>query len=398
LRCDDPIYYAAVAGDILGTYLRWRDGKRDERQTAATYSGQFFDLCARAGRRGEASFPSAEKRKVVDARFSVRSRPLNWIGKGIWYHFYQLCRAAWLFADVTRSRASDVIVMDGVTSFYMLAPLAWTGKRIFLSIHTVIWREGSKFGLLRRLLLRLDGWFIRRHCAGCLVASPAIASQISRLTKGRGRSIVLFNPTYGREDFARFVPPNPKLRPFRLFYAGRIEIEKGVFDLLHSVRRLVLSGRSVHLDYCGDGAALSSLRAEVINAGLSSHVEIHGHLNRPVLLDLLDMAQVVVVPTRSGFPEGLNQVVIEAVLARRPVITSKVCPAMELVSAAVVEAEADNVGSYSAAIERLIDDPKLFAEKAAATEGLREEFFDPAQGWAAKAYTLILADASTRPA
>jgi glycogen synthase len=390
LRHDHPIYYAAVAGDILGTYLRWRDGKRDERQTAATYSGQFFDLCARAGRRGEASFPSAERKKIVDAQFSIRSRPSGQIGKGIWYHFYQLCRAAWLFADVTRSRASDVIVMDGVTSFFLLTPLAWSGRRIFLSVHTVLWREGANGGLLHRLLLRLDGWFIRRHCAGCLVASPAIALQINQLTEGRSHSIVLFYPTYEREDFVRFAPPNPRLRPLRILYAGRIEIDKGVLDLLQSVRQLVLAGRSVHLDYCGDGAALLSLREEVINAGLSDHVEIHGHLNRPALLDLLDDAQIVVVPTRSGFPEGLNQVVIEAVLARRPVVTSKICPAMELVSAAVVEAEADNVESYSAAVGQLIDDHKLFAEKASAADGLREQFFDPKQGWAAKAYALIM--------
>ena len=201
---------------------------------------------------------------------------------------------------------------------------------------------------------------------------------------------MLFNPTYEREDFDRFAPPNPQQRPFRVFYAGRIEVDKGVFDLLQSVRKLVLGGRSVHLDYCGDGAALLSLREEVINAGLSDHVEIHGHLNRPALLDLLGAAQVVVVPTRSGFPEGLNQVVIEAVLARRPVVTSKICPAMELVSAAVVEAEADNVESYSASIGQLIDNHKLFAEKASAADGLREQFFDPKQGWTAKAYALIM--------
>ena len=390
MRHDRPIYYAAVAGDILGTYLRWKDGKRDERQTAATYSGQFFDLCARAGRRGEASFPSTEKRKIVDAQFSIRSRPSNQIGKGIWYYFYQLCRAAWLFVDVTRSRASDVIVMDGVTLFFLLTPLAWSGKRIFLSVHTVLWRDGANLGLLKRLILRLDGRFIRRHCAGCLVASPAIASQISRLTQGCNHSIVLFNPTYEREDFDRFASPNPQQRPFRVFYAGRIEIDKGVLDLLQSVRMLILAGRSVHLDYCGDGEALLSLREEVINTGLSDHVDIHGHLDRPALLDLLGNAQVVVVPTRSEFPEGLNQVVIEAVLSRRPVVTSKVCPALELVSEAVVEAEADNVDSYSAAIGQLIDNHELFAEKASGADGLREQFFDPKQGWTAKAYALII--------
>jgi glycogen(starch) synthase len=396
LRRENPIYYAAVAGDILGTYLRWKDGRRDERQTAATYSGQFFDLCSRAGRRGEATFPSQSKQIVADGQISIRSRPLSQIGKGVWFYVYQLFRAIWLFIDVTKARASDVIVMDGVTFFFMLTPLAWSGRRIFLSIHTVLWREGTDLKLIQRIFLRLDSWFLRRHCAGCLVASSAIASQVSRL-KGSTDSIVLFNPTYEREDFNRFAPPNPLSRPFRIFYAGRIEADKGVFDLLRSFQRLVLDGRSVHLDYCGDGAALSSLREAIVEAGLSDHVDTHGHLNRPELLDLLDDAQVVVVPTRSGFPEGLNQVVIEAVLARRPVVTSRICPAIELVSAAVVEAEADKIESYSVAIGRLIDDNDLFAKKASATEQLREQFFDPAQGWAVKAYALIVDGSYTKP-
>jgi len=395
LRRDRPIYYAAVAGDILGTYFRWKEGKCDERQTAATYSGQFFDLCARAGRRGEASFPSSECKKLVDAQFSIRSRPSAEIAKGISFYLQQLRRATWLFADVLRSGASDVIVMDGVTALFLLTPLAWLGKRVFLSVHTVLWRDSSKLRLSQRMTLQLDGVFIRRYCAGCLVASPAIDAQIRRLAPEADGSIAFFNPTYDRKDFARFAPPDPGLRPFRLFYAGRIEVEKGVFDLLQSFRALVLAGREVHLDYCGDGAALSSLREAVVSAGLSEHVDIHGHLSRPGFLDLLDYAHVVVVPTRSSFPEGLNQVVIEAVLARRPVVTSKICPAVELVAPAVVEAEADDVESYSKAIECLIDHHDLYLAKASATAALREQFFDPETGWAAKAYELIIGPSGT---
>jgi glycogen(starch) synthase len=388
-RHDQAIYYAAVAGDILGTYLRWRSGKTDERQTAVTYSGQFFDLCARAGRRGVATFPSSERKSIIDPQFSIRSHPFGDFGKGVWFYVYQLCRAVWLFVDIIRSRASDVIVMDGVTFFFLLTPIAWSGRRVFLSIHTVPRRTSVDLNLLQRTIHRLDGWFIRRHCAGCLVASPTIASQISELAKCRYNSIALFYPTYDRKLFEGFVPSNPRACPFRIFYAGRIELEKGVFDLLQSFSQLRLAGRSLHLDYCGDGPVLPSLRDAIVSAGLSGHVKTHGHLTQSALLDVLERAQIVVVPTRSGFPEGLNQVVIEAVLARRPVVTSAVCPALELVSTAVVEAEADNAESYSAAIERLIDNHDLFQEKTSAAEGLREQFFDPERGWAAVAYKLV---------
>ena len=384
-----PIYYAAVAGDIMGTYLRWKAGKVDERQTAFTYSGQFFDLCRRMGRRGVVSFPSPERMQVVDAEFSVRSRPFSQFGQGIWFYIYQLCRALWLFVDVTKSKASDVIVMDGVTFFFLLAPLAWSGRRVFLSIHTVLRREGVPQSRLQRVIAGFDAWFIKRYCAGCLVASPKIAAQLVALTGCRENLISFFRPTYDRRVFERFLPPDPDLRPLQLLYAGRIEIDKGVLDLLESFHALKEAGKNVELDYCGDGGALPSLREAIVKAGLSEAVRIRGHLNRSYLLDLLAKAQVVVVPTRRSFPEGLNQVVIEAVLAKRPVVTSSVCPAIDLVAPAVVEARPDKVESYTAALHQLFDDRKLFEQKVQAASRLGAEFFDTENGWTAKAIGMI---------
>jgi glycogen synthase len=387
---NDPIYYAAVAGDVLGTYLRWRSGQSDERQTALTYSGQFFELCKRLGRAGIASFPSAEKKKIIDAAFDVHSRPFGRFGNGIGFYVNHVCRAVWLLIDVARSRASDVIVMDGVTFYFLLLPLSWFGRRVFLSIHTVIGSQGANQGFLQRTTARLDAWFIRRHCAGCLVASPRIAAHLCLLTGCQTESVSLFYPTYDHAAFASFLPPDPTMRPFRLLYAGRIEVEKGVFDLLEIYRRLLISGKNLQLDYCGDGGALQPLRDAISESGLSSSVKTHGHLNQSELLTLMAKAHVVVVPTRSSFPEGLNQVVIEAVLAKRPVVTSSVCPAMDLVADAVVEAEPDRVESYTAAIRRLIDDPELFKKKVEAASRLGAEFFDSDKGWTARATKLFI--------
>src|SRR5207249_4484327 len=128
----------------------------------------------------------------------------------------------------------------------------------------------------------------------------------------------------------------------------------------------------VHLDMCGDGGALAQLGADVVRYGVQDSVTIHGHVKRPEMLDLLQTVQVVVVPTRSTFPEGLNQVVIEAVLARRPVVTSAVCPALELVAPAAVEAIADNSESYRTSIERLMDQPRFFSERVEAGASLRD--------------------------
>jgi glycosyltransferase involved in cell wall biosynthesis len=285
--------------------------------------------------------------------------------------------------------------MDGVTFFFLLAPLVWSGKRVFLSIHTVLRRDGMEPTVLQKAVSKLDAWFIRRHCAGCLVASPKIASQLLQLTQCSESLITFFHPTYDSRVFAHLSPPDPQLRPFRLLFAGRIEADKGVFDLLEAFRRLVAAGRrGVQLDYCGDGQALALLREAILKAGLAEIVKTHGHLNRPMLLKLMELAQVVVVPTRSSFPEGLNQVVIEGILSKRPVVASAVCPAIDLVAPAVVEVEPDRVESYTAALCQLIDDRELFHEKVEAATRLGAEFFDVQNGWTAKAIALIAIDQS----
>jgi len=159
--------------------------------------------------------------------------------------------------------------------------------------------------------------------------------------------------------------------------------------LVMVMRDLVRDGRDVHLDVCGDGGAMQQLRAAIVEFGLRDSVAIHGHINRPNMLELLQAAQIVVIPTRSDFPEGLNQVVIEAVLAHRPVVTSAICPALSLVAPAAVEATADSYESYRTSIERLMDDPKLFSDCVKSTGSLRDRFFDPNQAWVAKALRLM---------
>jgi glycosyltransferase involved in cell wall biosynthesis len=382
------VYYAAVAGDIRGTYVRWREGRRDERQMAVTYSSQFFDLCKRLGRRGVASFPSDDTVFINDDCFEIRSRPRHASLTGVRFHLAQLRSASWLWLDVWKTGASDVIVMDGVTSFYLLAPLALTGRRVFLSIHTVLWRRGEKPTRGRRLINYLNGWFFRRYCAGCLVASSVIGSQVQSLSHDR-LSISMFNPLYKPEDFERFRQPSVDEKLFRILYVGRIEIDKGILDLLAASRNLIARGYSLRVDYCGDGSAMTMLKEAVKSSRLENAVFTHGHLSRLELSNYLDLAHVVVVPTRSAFPEGLNQVVIEAVLARRPVITSDICPALQLVATAALKANRDDVTSYEDCIQKLIEDPQLTTELVAAGANLRDQFFDHSLAWTERAFALI---------
>ena len=91
----------------------------------------------------------------------------------------------------------------------------------------------------------------------------------------------------------------------------------------------------------------------------------------------------MIVPTTTDFVEGLNKVILEGVLAGRPVIASAVCPALDVVRDAVVEVAPDDAAGYRDAILQLRGDPELYARKRRACVDYKEQFYDPANSWAA---------------
>jgi glycosyltransferase involved in cell wall biosynthesis len=224
--------------------------------------------------------------------------------------------------------------------------------------------------------------------AGTLAVSDDIAEQVAELTGGMERSIYTFLPTYRRSQFADIHAPEPRApgEPFRVLFAGRVERNKGVFDLLDIAKRFDRERRGeIEFDLCGNGGALDELRGAVAAAGptIAARFRCHGHCDRATMRGMFSAAHAVIVPTTSDFVEGFNKVVAEGVLSQRPVITSSVCPAVNYLRGAVVEVPPDDVKAYGDAILRLCDDQAFYAATVAASRATGESFFDPARGWGA---------------
>jgi glycogen synthase len=222
-------------------------------------------------------------------------------------------------------------------------------------------------------------------------ASGDISRQLNALTAGDHRPVIEFLPTYRPGTFDRDAAPpafgsiagQERPAPFRVLFAGRIERNKGVFDILEIARRFRAAGRNdIEFDLCGAGSAMEELQRELGASGLSDTFRLHGHRTRPQMREMFSQSHVLIVPTTTDFAEGFNQVVVEGVLAGRPVITSSVCPALEYVREAIVEVPPDDVSAYHGAILRLLSDPELYDGKRRACVSLQEQFYDPEHSWA----------------
>jgi glycogen synthase len=237
----------------------------------------------------------------------------------------------------------------------------------------------------RHILLQLNGIFFR-HCVSAVIsASDDIEQQVRVLLQRRTIPMSVFLPFYERSQFAQIGQQDYQARPFRVFFAGRIETNKGVFDLVTIAQRLAANGfLGFHFDVCGDGSKLDLLRERVEALGLSKMITCHGFCDRLKLTSLLQKSHVVIVPTRTEFDEGFNMVCAESILCGRPVITSPVCPALEYVKEAAVAVRPNDVNGYYQALLRLSNDQQLYEAKVAACRVAQEQFYDIRTSWKAK--------------
>ena len=388
------LLYAAGPGNVAGTYQHWKEGRDDPSQVSVTYSGQFYDVCRELDAQALVISSSRSAGGLHDGNITIRHRPITLEGGPgpLLYHFGQVWAALRLIGSALRFRADAVIVCNGSGHWFPLAFLRLFGVKVIPSLHCVLWPKHRQPGGLRKLIAKLDGWCFRRGCAAILSASQDIERQVLQLTGVTHPPIVEFLPTYRADLFADLGPPPQQRRPFRVLYAGRIERDKGVFQLLDMAKRFTAAGRTeIEFDVCGSGSQLEELMRQTAAAGLSERFRCHGHCSRAAMREKFGQAHVLIVPTTTDFIEGFNQVVAEGVLSGRPVITSSVCPALEYVRAAVLEVPPDNATAYGDAILQLCDDGALYRAKCEGCSASQPQFYDVARGWSA-ALKRILAE------
>ena len=394
------ILYAAGPGDVIGTYRHWVEGHDDPSQVSITYSAQFYEVCRALNARGYVISSNPERKFLRDGQFILEHRPIPLqSSSGFLYHLGQLWYGLWLIASAVRFRSDVAVVANGSTHWFVLSILSWLGVAVIPSLHCTLWRKYLPQRKAEKLTLKLSRNFFARDCAAILTASEDISEQVAQITAGQPRPTVPFLSTYRRSEFAGLDKPDQKRSPFRVLFAGRIEPEKGVFDVLEIAKRMKTLGREdIRFDVCGNGSALESLRMNAKLAGVDSFFVCHGHCNKSQMREMFNQAHAVIVPTRTDFIEGFNQVLVEGVLAGRPVITSAVCPALSYVRSAVVEVPPDDLTAYGDALLKLCDDRKFYEQKQRSCKGLQEQFYAFSHSWEAKLKSIVVAiDQSKEP-
>ena len=244
--------------------------------------------------------------------------------------------------------------------------------------------------------MRFNAFFFKNCVSAILVASEDIAEQINMLAGDGKLHVATFLPTYSASQFSSVRPANLDAHPFRIMFAGRIEANKGIYDLLNVAQRLERSeSRRFHIDVCGEGQELEALRKRIATLNLEAIVSCHGFCARPTFSSILGQAHVVIVPTTTQFEEGFAMICAESILADRPVITSSVCPALRNIREAAIEVPPNDVEAYVQAILDLCHDHELYERKRLACKALQKQFYDENNSWGAKLRLLLTKELCT---
>ena len=376
----EKIYYAAGPGDVVTTFRHWLQGEDDPRQFARTYSRQFFDVAEARDLQALVVSTGGPKDREEDNGISVINRPLPNPSPGLFgFLKRQFVSAFRLWKDLLEFRPQVAVIAEGTTYWALIAPLRIFGIRMVPSIHCVLWAPEKKRSRAKKMVDRIESSGLRLVSNRCLSASATIDRQLPEKMKSHR-----FLPTYLKERFEEISEPDFDAESFRLLYAGRVEEDKGVMDLLQALQicRNELK-REIVLDVCGAGSALEAFRNEAERLGVRRQINLHGHCSIDTFRVHLGRSHVVVVPTTSRFVEGFNQVVVEGFLARRPVVATRVCPSAHDLSTGVEIVPPDSAELLADAIIRLAADRDHFQAMAGNDERIEQsDFFRQDASWA----------------
>jgi glycosyltransferase involved in cell wall biosynthesis len=168
--------------------------------------------------------------------------------------------------------------------------------------------------------------------------------------------------------------------PTHVVFLGRIGDHKGTFRLLDAWAKLACesgfstkSGNFATLTIAGDGEVVRARRL-IHELCLEDTVEVHDWLSESEVGELLDHAQVLVLPSRN---EGQPMAVLEAMARGLCVIASNVGGLPEMIGGGCgVIISPDDTEAIAAALRLVVNDHELRARYGAAAYARVENQFD----------------------
>ena len=206
-----------------------------------------------------------------------------------------------------------------------------------------------------------------------LSVSQSLADRVKAINPNAGAIRALCHVT--ASDLYEKPFADRRSRTLRLLFVGRLEVSKGIPELLDAFARLRRSGLSAELTIVGGGdlhAELSHRFAEAPDPAIRLLGPV---VDKARLLQLYEEHDILVLPTHS---EGFPRVLYEAMAKSTVIVTTMVggIPALMKDGVNCLEIPVGDAAAIAAAIERLAGDPALMARLAQAGRATVRSVFE----------------------
>lgn len=294
-------------------------------------------------------------------------------------HRWNLIGAARELAALVRSGGYEVVHAH----LYFPAMVAALSRRLGLhravqvvSFHNMAYAPGvNKAGAGLRWRKWLAALLYPRGFDAMLGVSAAVVRHYEQALGLRGVQ-VLHNPV-PRALGGRAVPAEaPAKEPggCSVVVPGRLVHEKGHADFLQALARLRSEGRQLSVTLAGHGPLRPALEQQIAQLCLADSVSITSALPHAQLLDLMEAADLVVVPSRF---EGFGLTALEAMALGRPVLATTAGGLPEVIAHAETGwlVPPQDPGQLAQAIGQLMDDAPLRQRLGAAGRQRAQQHF-----------------------
>lgn len=248
-------------------------------------------------------------------------------------------------------------------TFIQLA--SWKGVPVVYHLHSGGFRNYFENSLSERGRARFVGML--RGCRQIYCLNRDAKSWLDSLVRGAAPVSVFPNPI---EIFAlrKLTPP-----VLSFLFLGRLEREKGVFELVSAVAPLCKIHPDLELVLCGYGPAEHELKALVSDLGIEGNVVFPGWVDANEKMTRLERATAFVLPS---YAEGLPMSVLEAMVAGVPVVASSVGGIPEMLEQGKCGylVPPRDVACLSQALEEVLDSPEALVRAARAACRVRSEY------------------------
>jgi glycosyltransferase involved in cell wall biosynthesis len=261
-----------------------------------------------------------------------------------------------LLASAVAKDDADTIVAH-FPNLELLRAVAATKGRAMAGLANSYNQSGIRAALARRQVVSLLNnprfELVSNHCL------PA-TEQLARIGVKREKLIAWdvphpFEPTSSEPK--KFIT---RAR-FEAVYVGSITEGKGVADLIRAIAVLRETGVEVHCSFAGLGD-IDSMRALGTELKISDLLSFLGLIGNNDVFKRMGSADVVVVPSRTVYPEGFPLTMFEAIASRTPIVCSD-HPMLRSVMVDGRNASVFHAGDHralAAAIRRTLTNPALY--------------------------------------